>query len=59
MRELVTVRPCIVRYRVVGDKVIVLRVRHTAQQPTAPELTPRPRARISAAPDGRTAAAGG
>jgi toxin ParE1/3/4 len=36
MRELVSVRPYIIRYRVVGDEVIILRVRHAAQRPTDP-----------------------
>ena len=34
MRELVTVSPYIIRYRVTADKVIVLRVRHGSRRPT-------------------------
>jgi toxin ParE1/3/4 len=34
MRELVTVYPYIVRYRVTRDSVRILRVRHTARRPT-------------------------
>ena len=36
MRELVTVSPYIIRYRVTGDEVQILRVRHTARKPTNP-----------------------
>jgi len=36
MRELVTARPYIIRYRIVGDEVVILRVRHAAQRPTDP-----------------------
>ena len=36
MRELVTGYPYIIRYRVVGDTVRILRVRHTARRPTKP-----------------------
>ena len=36
MRELVTGHPYIIRYRVVGTMVRILRVRHTAQRPTNP-----------------------
>jgi addiction module RelE/StbE family toxin len=32
LRELVTVSPYIIRYRVAGDTVIILRVRHTARR---------------------------
>ena len=32
-REMVTVHPYILRYRVVGQKVYVLRVRHSARRP--------------------------
>jgi toxin ParE1/3/4 len=34
LRELVTVSPYIIRYRVAGDTVAILRVRHTARRPT-------------------------
>ncbi len=33
-RELVTIYPYIIRYRVVGNIVRILRVRHTSRQPT-------------------------
>jgi toxin ParE1/3/4 len=36
MRELVSVRPYIIRYRILGDEVIILRIRHASQRPTAP-----------------------
>jgi plasmid stabilization system protein ParE len=36
MRELVTVSPYIIRYRVTGDTVIILRVRHRSRRPTRP-----------------------
>jgi toxin ParE1/3/4 len=36
LRELVTVSPYIIRYRVTSDTVIILRVRHTARRPTRP-----------------------
>jgi toxin ParE1/3/4 len=36
MRELVTVSPCIIRYRVAGDGVMLLRTRHSARRPTNP-----------------------
>jgi plasmid stabilization system protein ParE len=36
MRELVTVSPYIIRYRIAGDTVIILRVRHGARRPTRP-----------------------
>jgi toxin ParE1/3/4 len=35
-RELVSVHPYIVRYRVAGDTVRVLRIRHTSRRPTIP-----------------------
>lgn len=35
-RELVTVYPYIIRYRIVGNTVRILRVRHTARRPTSP-----------------------
>ncbi len=31
-RELLTVRPYILRYRVIGDEVVILRVRHGARR---------------------------
>lgn len=36
MRELVSVSPYIIRYRVTDDQVIILRVRHSARRPTKP-----------------------
>jgi addiction module RelE/StbE family toxin len=36
MRELVTVSPYIIRYRVTTDTVIILRVRHSSRRPTRP-----------------------
>ena len=36
MRELVTSYPYVIRYRVTGDAVIILRVRHGARRPTEP-----------------------
>jgi toxin ParE1/3/4 len=36
MRELVAVHPYIIRYRVTGDTVVILRVRHTSRRPTNP-----------------------
>lgn len=36
MRELVSVSPYIIRYRVAGNQVIILRVRHSARRPTKP-----------------------
>lgn len=36
MREIVTVSPYIIRYRIAGDAVIILRVRHSSRQPTLP-----------------------
>jgi plasmid stabilization system protein ParE len=36
MRELVTAFPHIIRYRVAGDSVRSLRVRHTSRRPTNP-----------------------
>ena len=35
-RELVTAYPYIIRYRIVGDVVRILRVRHTSRRPTSP-----------------------
>ena len=36
MRELVTSYPYIIRYRIVRDTVVILRVRHTSRRPTNP-----------------------
>jgi toxin ParE1/3/4 len=36
MREVMTAYPYIIRYRINGDEVIILRVRHTARRPTTP-----------------------
>ena len=36
MRELVSVSPYIIRYEVIVDEVIILRVRHSARRPTNP-----------------------
>jgi toxin ParE1/3/4 len=36
MRELVASYPYIIRYRVVGADVVILRIRHAAQRPTNP-----------------------
>jgi toxin ParE1/3/4 len=36
MRELISSYPYIIRYRIEGDRVIILRVRHTARRPTTP-----------------------
>ena len=36
MRELVTSYPYIIRYQVIGDEVVILRVRHGARRPTDP-----------------------
>ena len=35
-RELVVVRPYVIRYRVTADRVIILRVRHGARRPVGP-----------------------
>ncbi len=35
-RELVTIYPYVIRYRVVGDVVRILRVRHVSRKPTTP-----------------------
>jgi plasmid stabilization system protein ParE len=35
-RELVSVSPYVIRYRVEGDEVRILRVRHSARRPTNP-----------------------
>lgn len=34
VRELVAVYPYVIRYRVAGDEVVILRVRHAARRPT-------------------------
>lgn len=34
MRELLSVHPYIIRYRIAGDDVVILRVRHTSRRPT-------------------------
>jgi plasmid stabilization system protein ParE len=36
MRELISTYPYIIRYHIDGDKVVTLRVRHTARRPTNP-----------------------
>jgi plasmid stabilization system protein ParE len=36
LRELITDYPYIIRYRIVGSDVRILRVRHTARRPTNP-----------------------
>lgn len=36
MRELVSTFPYIIRYHIDGDKVVILRVRHTSRRPTNP-----------------------
>jgi toxin ParE1/3/4 len=36
MRELISSYPYIIRYRIEGDRIIILRVRHTARRPTNP-----------------------
>ena len=36
MRELASVSPYIIRYRIEGDTVVILRVRHMTQRPTNP-----------------------
>jgi plasmid stabilization system protein ParE len=36
LRELVSVSPYIIRYRVAEDEVVILRVRHSARRPTRP-----------------------
>lgn len=36
MRELVSVTPYIIRYRIIRDEVVILRVRHSARRPTDP-----------------------
>ena len=36
LRELVSVSPYIIRYRIAGDVVVILRIRHTSRRPTSP-----------------------
>ena len=36
MRELVTSYPYILRYRIDGNTVVILRIRHTSRRPTNP-----------------------
>ncbi len=36
MREVVTSYPYIIRYRIDGDTVVILRIRHTSRRPTVP-----------------------
>jgi addiction module RelE/StbE family toxin len=36
LRELVTTHPYIIRYRIDGDEVVILRLRHTSRRPTDP-----------------------
>jgi plasmid stabilization system protein ParE len=36
MRQLVTAYPYFIRYQVVGDEVVILRIRHSARRPTDP-----------------------
>ena len=36
LRELVTVSPYIIRYRVAGEEVVILRVRHSSRRPIDP-----------------------
>ncbi len=36
LREAITSFPYIIRYRISGNQVIILRVRHSAQKPTRP-----------------------
>jgi toxin ParE1/3/4 len=36
MRELVTDYSYIIRYHIDGDKIVILRIRHTARRPTVP-----------------------
>ena len=35
MREVMSAYPYIIRYRISGDEVVILRVRHTARRPTS------------------------
>ena len=36
LRELVSVSPYIIRYRIAGDVVVIMRIRHTSRRPTSP-----------------------
>jgi toxin ParE1/3/4 len=36
MREIVAVNPYIIRYRVIRNEVVILRVRHAARRPASP-----------------------
>lgn len=36
MRELVASYPYVIRYRIIGDDVVILRIRHTSRRPTKP-----------------------
>jgi plasmid stabilization system protein ParE len=36
MREVLTSYPYVIRYRIIGDEVVILRVRHMARKPTKP-----------------------
>ncbi len=36
MRELVSVSPYVIRYRIEGNDVVILRIRHSARRPTKP-----------------------
>jgi len=36
MREITTGYPYVIRYRVNGDEVFILRIRHTSRRPTTP-----------------------
>ena len=36
MREVMTAYPYVIRYRIAGDEVFILRVRHTSRRPTNP-----------------------
>jgi toxin ParE1/3/4 len=36
MRELASISPYIIRYRIAGDTVVIRRVRHSARRPTTP-----------------------
>ena len=36
MRELVSISPYVIRYRITGETVVIRRVRHSARRPTRP-----------------------
>jgi len=36
MSERLTVSPCIIRQRIAGEEVLILRIRHSARRPTNP-----------------------